>query len=467
MAVNTIYNGIYPINIHPYIKPAGNKADEKPAESVSEEAKREQNPFNENQDGNFKSKKEFKSSMDYSSGRVNISQIIADFRNTLIAVAAPKDIEQEVANYLELAEAQSQKQKPSEIIIKSDLKNAAYILDDYISKTLNRNSKVVLNWVDTLLLQKVDYKSPAKETAPIQTNSAELSQVEIPLQINNNAPSIEETPQVTEITPSKPKSAAEKLIDIRLTNINGKIENFIEQKDYENALISCEKGLKTAQKFSRNDVAANLYMDMAFICDEMQDPSKALENYNNAAMLFNDMKDTENEAKAHYNMATIYDETGKIYPALDHYFYALSLDGVSENIKGQSLSLNNIGNVYSNLEEYKTALDFYKQAYALAGEIKDNEGRGTILSNVAAVFRDTGNDAKALEYYKNSIKFDKIAENIEGYAKSLEQAGDILARKGEIAKAARLYQSSINAGEAVGDDAWIERMEYKLERLQV
>ena len=33
MAVNTIYNGIYPINIHPYIKPAGNKADEKPAET--------------------------------------------------------------------------------------------------------------------------------------------------------------------------------------------------------------------------------------------------------------------------------------------------------------------------------------------------------------------------------------------------------------------------------------------------
>jgi len=465
MAVNTIYNGIYPINIHPYIKPAGNKADEKPAETVSEEAQQEQNPFDKNKDENSGSQKEFKSSMDYSSGRVNITQIIADFRNTLIAVAAPKDVEQEVADYLELAELQSQKQKPSETVIKSDLKNAAYILDDYISRTLNRNSKVVLNWVDTLLLQKVDYKAPAKETATVETKKVETNPLTIPVK-TVDAPIVENPLIPEESTVQKPKSPAEKLIDIRLANISKKIENFIEEEDYENALISCEKGLKTAQKSARNDVAANLYMDMAFICDEMQNPAKALENYNNAAEAFKNLNDTENEAKAHYNMATIYDDAGKIYPALDHYFYALSLDGELENIKGQSLSLNNIGNVYSTMEEYKTALDFYKQAYALAGEISDNEGRGTILSNVAAVFRDTGNDVKALEYYKNSIKFDKIAENIEGYAKSLEQAGDILAKNGETAKAARLYQNSINAGKSVGDNDWVERIEYKLERMQ-
>jgi len=465
MAASNIYNGIYSVNVNPYIKPAGKK----PIETVPDDSKQEQNPFDENKDENSKSQKEYISNLDYTTGKVNISQVIADFKNTLIAIAAPKEVENEVSSYLELAELQAQKTKPSEVIIKADLKNAAHVLDEYISRTLNRNSKVVLNWVDTLLLQKVDFKAPQKDTNPLPPIQSELVPAVVPMQAENAGQPIEELPAVDE-TPvfeakQKPKSAAEKLVDIRLNNICKKADSFIEEKDYENALICCEKGLKTAQKSSRNDVEANLYMDMAFIYDETQNAVKALDSYNNAAELFRELNDIENEAKAHYNMATIYDETGKDYVALDHYFYALSLDGESENIKGQSLALNNIGNVYSNLEEYKTALNYYKLAYSFAGEIKDNEGKGSILSNVAAVFRDTGNDKKALEYYKSSVKFDKMAENIEGYAKSFEQAGDILLKNGEVDKAARLYRSSLTAGEAVGDDAWVERLSDKIERI--
>ena len=81
---------------------------------------------------------------------INIAQILKDFRNTAAAIGTPDDLKEEVNGYLSLIESQVKKNNPNTKLIKSNLKNASSILDGYISETLNKDSKVVENWVDAL-----------------------------------------------------------------------------------------------------------------------------------------------------------------------------------------------------------------------------------------------------------------------------------------------------------------------------
>ena len=97
---------------------------------------------------------------------INIAQILKDFRNTAAAIGTPDDLKEEVNGYLSLIEAQVQKDNPNTKLVKSNLKNASSILDTYISQTLNKDSKVVENWVDALFLQQIDFKYNENEINP-------------------------------------------------------------------------------------------------------------------------------------------------------------------------------------------------------------------------------------------------------------------------------------------------------------
>ena len=106
-----------------------------------------------------------KSAIDYTKRKIGIDQIIIDFKNTTNAIGAPDDIKLEVSSYLSLIENQSKKINPNHQIIQSNLKNASQILDEYITNTLKKPSKVVENWVDALFLQQIDYKSNSSITS--------------------------------------------------------------------------------------------------------------------------------------------------------------------------------------------------------------------------------------------------------------------------------------------------------------
>lgn len=92
------------------------------------------------------------------SSSINIAQILKDFKNTAVAIGTPDELNEEVDSYLQLIQKQVSKENPNIKRIKTDLKNASSILDEYISKTLNKDSKVVENWVDALFLQDIDFK---------------------------------------------------------------------------------------------------------------------------------------------------------------------------------------------------------------------------------------------------------------------------------------------------------------------
>ena len=90
--------------------------------------------------------------------RINIAQILKDFKNTSLAIGTPDDLSEIVDGYLEVVKKQVQKDNADARLVKSTLKTAASVLDKHISETLGKDSKVVENWVETLFLQNIDLK---------------------------------------------------------------------------------------------------------------------------------------------------------------------------------------------------------------------------------------------------------------------------------------------------------------------
>ena len=461
-------NGIYPVNFYPYNINIKKKS---PVDKVNPDAEQKQLPRDNADFKEQQSSSGYKQTIDYSAEKVNINQIIVDFKNTLKAIGASKEVNEEVETYLKLVELQSVKETPSQKIIKSNLTNAAVILDGYITETLNKPSGVVKNWVDALLLQKVDYKSDSHVPSTVilsdQRERENLSG--IAARVDSHAPAspslrMTEKNNVFPQNDNTIKKNVHSPENKKLEELYKKAEKIVDSGDYDKALSVYEKLIPFSQKIKNTEVETKLYMDKAYIHDVNGDISNALQSYNKAANIAFNAGNQEIQAQAHYNMASIYDDFGKTDAALTHYYESLSLDGQVENLKGQSITLNDVGNVFAGQYDYKQALSHFKVGFSLTKETGDNKGKACILSNTAGVFRDLGYDDKAIKYYRESIKLDTKIGNVEGYAKSFEQAGDIMLRNNQQEKAENLYKKSLIASQKINDHSWSSRILDKLQQ---
>lgn len=405
----------------------------KPAEQAEPAPKPQQETQADN--GEFKeqgSSKNHEKVEQYAQKSIGIKNVLEDFKKTLAAIGAPQDINQEVETYLKLADSQSARDNPSPKIIRSNLKNAALLLDDYITQTLNKPSKVVTDWIDALLLQNINYKSEAPK---IQT--AATSQ-----------------PEPAAEPPTKPSLLEKKY---------SKVEKLTDAGKFRKALVSYNELLIEAQNAGDKKLETKIYLDRAYIYDISKNFPKALENYNLASKLSLQTNDNKTHALAHYNMASIYDDFGKTELALGHYYEALSHDGEAENLKAQTHTLNDVGNVLASIRRHRQAIEHYQVGIGLTRETNDIKARGFLLSNIAGVFKDTGKDAKALKYYKKSIECDMKVGNWEGYSINHAYSGDIMQRNNQLAKADALYKKSLLAAQKLGDKQLsgkiLERME--------
>ena len=91
------------------------------------------------------------------SNKINIAQILKDFNNTVKAIGTPPELCEKVNDFLFAVGSQVKKENPAVNMIQSNLRSAAKVLDAYISETLEKESKVVQNWLDALFLQRIDY----------------------------------------------------------------------------------------------------------------------------------------------------------------------------------------------------------------------------------------------------------------------------------------------------------------------
>ena len=404
------------------------------------------------------------------SNKINIAQILKDFRNTIKAIATPPEIEEEVNRYLQTVEQQVREANPQVNLIQSNLKIAAALLDKYISETLNKESKVVQNWLDALFLQRINYNydaeeinpnflvkfpdegEPAKQEKPAQTEEKqEESLSEAPagdepaaedglIEIEDYSPkSLEEEFSVAQEAISQKPNITIIPQDTRLKSLFMEAKKLAFSNNPQKAMAVFKEAFTRADELNDTETQSRICLEIGKIYDDNDFIVQALNSYNKSLQY---TTDTNVKSRAHFSMAQIYDDVNQTEPALEHYMTSISYAGKSDDLIGQSDSLTRVGNIFTD-KYNENAFDYYAVARKLIEQTADDNMKGFVLSNTAEACVQFRKNDKALKYYAEAVKNYEKANAAEKIAENYKAAAEIMLQFDSPNKAKSLLKKAL------------------------
>ena len=420
------------------------------------------------------------------SNKVNIAQILRDFRNTIKAIATPPEIEEQVDRYLVIVNEQVRSSHPQVNIVQSNLKIAASLLDKYISETLNKESEVVQNWLDALFLQRIDYiynendinpsflvkfpdennaqpqqqpeqesaQEPEPEMAVPENISAEGSELEFPnieqgVEIHPEELSLEEEFTQAQQTISQKPNITIVPQDTRLKALFVEAKKYAFNNNPQKAMSMFREAFNRATELNDNETQSRICLEIGKIYDDNDHFVQALNSYNKSLQYTTDVNV---KSRAHYSMAQIYDDVNQIEPAMKHYMTSISYAGKSDDLIGQSDSLTKMANILTDKYD-EAAFDYYDTARRLIDQTTDISMKGYVLSNTADACVQFRKNDKALKYYAEAVKNYEQTNSKEDIAQNYKSAAEIMIHFNSPNKAKSLLKKAlINAVKTTNED---------------
>ncbi|MBD9223700.1 hypothetical protein EGQ24_07365 [bacterium] len=419
------------------------------------------------------------------SNKVNIAQILKDFRNTIKAIATPPEIEEQVAQYLQTVEQLVREPQPQVNMIQSNLKIAASLLDKYISETLNKDSKVVQNWLDALFLQRINYsyneeeinpnflvkfpdQQEKKETTQQPQQQVQQEEQAVPqAETVQPAPIQEEIPQneVLEIEPeelsleeefTQAKATISKKPNITIIPQDTRLKSlFVEAKKQafsnnpQRAMQIFKEAFTRASELKDTETQSRICLEIGKIYDDNDHFVQALNSYNKSLQYTTDVNV---KSRAHFSMAQIYDDVNEVGPALDHYLTSISYAGKSDDLIGQSDSLTKMANIFTDKYD-ENAFEYYDVARKLIEQTTDSSMRGYVLSNTADACVQFKKGDKALKYYAEAVKNYEKSNSVEEIAQNYKSAAQLMIDFNSPNKAKSLLKKAlVNAVKTKNED---------------
>lgn len=391
---------------------------------------------------------------------INISQILVDFRNTIVSIGAPPELERTVNEYISLVEVESNKETPRKETIITNLKTASKMLDEYISQTLKKPSTVVQDWMDAFLLQQVDYKADVNkaEISASKQIEAEIHQAHPQLANNNNVSAVSsynnyqnqikhrssnklpaQTQQEQQVQPQAPQSQdqVEKKPKkaLKFATPDGKIiqgDKVVGEKkeDGSTKMYSPEEvAQKTLEAesepkvtyvsvqpqtvlpvvqekkdaISKNTMIQNFY-EKAKEYLKKGDCEKALESYKKTLNYAKKAKDKIAQAHIIQGIGESYDELNNLPRA------AKCFNRVVKTTKDTSLKAighNSLGEVYDEAGKFELAMDHYFESLSLNGEEDNTAKQAQTLNNIGKMHTSRYMSKESIEFYKLALTMAK------------------------------------------------------------
>ncbi|MBQ8459024.1 hypothetical protein IJ541_02850 [bacterium] len=401
--------------------------------------------------------------------KINIAQILKDFKNTALAIGTPDDLNEIVDGYLSVVEKQVKAGKTDKKLIKSTLNSAANVLDNYISETLNKDSKVVENWVDALFLQEIDLKyneESINERFLVKFPDGSTSQTKRQEELQETAQEIPQTvqdnPKVIPISVAGQTKQTKIPQDKQLKSLFIQAKKYAYANDPEKAIKSFEQALNRALEIDDTETSGKIYYEVGKIYDDHDYIAQALKSYNQSLKL---SKDENVKTKAHYSMAQIYDDVNQITPAIDHYFSTVSHAGEAENLPAQSASLTKLGNIYTDMYD-KEAFEYYEVASDLAQETKNHNLKGFVASNTGKAYVKFEEPEKALKSFSKAVKNYTDADAHLKTAQNYLAAADIMVEFNSLNKAYNLLTKAQKYARQTENINLMNEINTKLSQLQ-
>lgn len=176
--------------------------------------------------------------------------------------------------------------------------------------------------------------------------------------------------------------------------------------------------------------------------------SLALQNYNEALKIEEELNNKSGIAKCLGRIGVIYQNQSDYTVALEYYAKALDIDETINNKTGVERHLGNIGIVYHRQGDYPKALDYYLRALKINEQLGNKSGIARHLGNIATMYADQGDFEKALQFYNKTLRIDEEIGNKHGISTHLGSIGIIYTDQAELSTnvtdKSELYKKSLD-----------------------
>jgi len=208
------------------------------------------------------------------------------------------------------------------------------------------------------------------------------------------------------------------------------------QGDIPKALEYHGKSLKIREEIGDKSGIASSLNNIGVIYKEQGDMPKALEYHHKSLMIREEIGNKSGIAASLINIGNVYREKGDPlvtssekdalragkHKALEYYQKALKLKEEIGDKSGVALSLNNIGIIYRSLKQDSKALDSYSESLKIREEIGDKLGITQSLNNIGLIYHNLG---KLKEGYAFAIRGFQVAKEL-GYPRYIKNSASLL-----------------------------------------
>jgi CHAT domain-containing protein len=169
----------------------------------------------------------------------------------------------------------------------------------------------------------------------------------------------------------------------------------------------------------------------------------ALQSWQQALIIYREIKDRKGEGNALGNLGIAYDALGDYTKAIEYQSSRLAIAREIKDRKGEGNALGNLGSAYYSLGDYTRDIEYQSSRLAIAREIKDRLGEGNALGNLGVAYYSLGDYTKAIEYQSSSLAIAREIKDIAGEGQSLGNLGISYDALGDYTKAIEYHSSSL------------------------
>jgi class 3 adenylate cyclase/TPR repeat protein len=222
---------------------------------------------------------------------------------------------------------------------------------------------------------------------------------------------------------------------------------------FSEALESYQRAVPLVEQVNDPVLNAKLTGHIGLAYHGMGNYPKALEHFTASRDMFEALGDRASMARATSNIGVINFVTGAYSEALEHHNQVLALFTELGDRNGMARAMGNIGVVYASTGAYPEAIDYYYRALAIHEELGNRQLVAITTDNIGLVYSYTGSTAEALDHYQRALAMFEELGNRAGQAQLIDHIGTIHSQSGDYEQALDHFQRALALHEELGDRA--------------
>src|SRR5919202_1185428 len=248
-------------------------------------------------------------------------------------------------------------------------------------------------------------------------------------------------PQVLAQNPAGRKAEADRLF-------NQGLEQF-QTSQFQAALQSWQQALIVYREIKDRQSEGKALGNLGIAYLSLGDYAKAIEYAQQQLAIAREIKNRQSEGKALGNLGLAYLNLGDYTKAIEYAQQQLAIAREIKNRQSEGKALRNLGGAYFNLGDYTKAIEYAQQQLAIAREIKDRQDEGRALGNLGVAYVTLRDYTKAIEYAQQQLAIAREIKDRESEGIALNNLGFALYRQGNLSAAEKTLLDSIKVSESL------------------